>query len=108
MIWNYNFYTNNVKTIRDNFKKSSLTPEFKTRKQLIKHPLDYFTEVTDDDIMTIVMELANKQSVLNAIPCSLFKQLHPVLLPSLNVIINDSLRGFFPYSNQNGYSYPCI
>jgi len=42
------------------------------------------------------MDLANKQSVLDAIPCTLFKQLLPVLLPSLNAILNDSLRGFFP------------
>ena len=41
------------------------------------------------------MELANKQSVLDAIPCSLFKQLLPVLLSSLNVIMNDSLREVF-------------
>ena len=43
------------------------------------------------------MNLANKQSVLDAIPCTIFKQLLPVLLPSLNAILNDSLRaGSFP------------
>ena len=61
----------NIGTI---FIKPSLTPEFKTRKQLIKQPLEYFTEVTDDDIVKIVMSLANSLSVLNAISCSLFKQ----------------------------------
>ena len=35
--------------------------------------------------------------MLDAIPCLLCQQLPPVLLPSLNVIINDSLRGgFYP------------
>ena len=56
-----------------------------------------FTEVSNDDIIKIVMDLANKQSVLDAIPCSLFKELLPVLLPSLNAVLNDSLReGVFP------------
>ena len=36
-------------------------------KQLIKPPLDYFTEVSDADIIRIVMELANKQAVLDTI-----------------------------------------
>ena len=82
------FYTNKFKIIRENFKKSSLTSKFNTRKQLIKHPLDYLTEVTDENITKIVIKLANKQSVFDAIPCSLFKQLLPMLLPSLNIIIN--------------------
>ena len=42
------------------------------------------------------MDLASKQSVLDAIPCKLFKQLLPILLPSLNAKLNDALReGFF-------------
>ena len=41
------------------------------------------------------MKLANEQSVLDAIPCSLFKQLFPVLLSSLNIIINDLSRRVF-------------
>ena len=44
------FYTNKVNNIKDIFKKTSLTPEFKIRKHLVKHPLKCFTEVTDDDI----------------------------------------------------------
>ena len=94
-------YTNKVTNIRDNFKKSSKTTDFKIRKQLIKYPLEHFTEVTNDDIIKIVMDLANKQSVLDAIPCSLFKELLPVLLPSLNAVLNDSLReGFFLQSSN--------
>ena len=43
------------------------------------------------------MDLANKQSVHDAIPCTPFKQLLPLLTPSLIAILNDSLReGFFP------------
>ena len=75
-------YTNKVKNRTNNFKRSSTTLEFKTRKQLIKHPLEHFTEVTDDDMIKIAMDLANKQSVLDARPFSFFKQLLPVLLPS--------------------------
>ena len=45
------FYTNKVKSTRESFKKSSLTPECQTMKQLIKHALEYFTEVIDDDII---------------------------------------------------------
>ena len=63
--------------MRDNFKKSSLTPEFKARKQVIKNLLEYFTEVTDDDISKIVMELANKQSMLDAIPMLTFQTASP-------------------------------
>ena len=73
-------------------------------KQQIKYPLEYFNEGTDDDIIRIVMDLANKQSMLVAIPCTIFKQ----LLPSLNAILNYSLReGFLPNSYQNGYSHTC-
>ena len=53
------FYINKVKNIKDNFKKSSITTEFKIRKQLIKYPLEHFTEVTNDDIIKRVMDLAN-------------------------------------------------
>ena len=44
------FFTIKVKTIRDDFKRWSLTPEFKTSKELIKYPSDCFTEATDDGI----------------------------------------------------------
>ena len=38
----------------------------------------------------------------------IFKELLPVLLKSLNAILNDSLEeGVFLYSYQNGYSYAC-
>ena len=50
------FYTNKVTIIRDNFKMSSITTDFKIRKQLIKCPLEHFTGVTNDDIITIVMD----------------------------------------------------
>ena len=43
------------------------------------------------------MNLVNKQSVLDDIPCSTLNQFLPVLIPSLNDISDDSLReGFFP------------
>ena len=48
------FYTNKVTNIRDNFKKSSKTTDFKIRKQLIKYPLEHFTEVTNDDIIKVL------------------------------------------------------
>ena len=54
------FYTIKVETTRIIFKNSSLTPEFKTRKQLNKYMLENFTEVTDYDIIKVVIELANK------------------------------------------------
>ena len=38
------------------------------------------------------MDLANKQSLLDAIPCTLFKQLLRVLLPSLNANLKDASR----------------
>ena len=56
----------------NNFEKSSWTPKFMTRKQLIKDPLEYFTEIKDDDIIKIVMKLANKLFGLDAIPGLLF------------------------------------
>ena len=40
------------------------------------------------------MELANEQSVLDAISCTLFKHLLPVFILSLNVIINELREGF--------------
>ena len=54
-----------------------INSRIKDKKQLIKHPLEYFTEVTDDDIIEIVMELANKKSVLDAIPCLFFQTASP-------------------------------
>ena len=56
------------------------------------HPVEHLTVVTDDDIIKIVIDLANKHYVLDTIPCTFFKQLLPVLLPSLNAILNDSLK----------------
>ena len=61
------FYTNKIMNIRDNFKKSPITPEFKIKKQLINQLLEYFTEVTNDDIIKIIMNLTNSLSVLNTL-----------------------------------------
>ena len=36
--------------LSDTFEKSSLIPNFKEMKQLIEHPLDYFTEVLNDNV----------------------------------------------------------
>ena len=65
--------------------------------KLVTNFLDKFSIVTYDSIVKVSRELANKQSALDVIPCKIFKQIIPELMPALYAIINNSLStGQFP------------
>ena len=88
------FYKEKVEKIRTSLS-SPKNNMFKDNSH-ITH-LTKFKPVTEEDILTIITNLENKQSVLDPIPCSLFKLCKTELSPLFHKIINASFQlGFFP------------
>ena len=54
--------------------------------------LSRFTEVTQDEVQKIIMNLATKNCELDPFPTSILKEVLPALLPSITAIMNTSLR----------------
>ena len=51
-----------------------------------------FTEVTQDEVQKIIMNLATKNCELDPFPTSILKEVLPALLPSITNIMNTSLK----------------
>ena len=51
-----------------------------------------FTEVTQDEVQKIIMNLATKNCELDPFPTSILKEVLPALLPSITTIMNTSLK----------------
>ena len=54
-------------------------------------PLE-FTEVTQNEVQKIIMNLATKNCELDPFPTSILKEVLPALLPSITAIMNTSLK----------------
>ena len=54
--------------------------------------LSRFTEVTQDEVQKIIMNLATKNCELDPFPTSILKEVLPALLPSITAIMNTSLK----------------
>ena len=54
--------------------------------------LSEFTEVTQDEVQKIIMNLATKNCELDPFPTSILKEVLPALLPSITAIMNTSLK----------------
>ena len=51
-----------------------------------------FTEVIQDEVQKIIMNLATKNCELGPFPTSILKEVLPALLPSITTIMNTSLK----------------
>ena len=54
--------------------------------------LSEFTEMTQDEVQKIIMNLATKNCELDPFPTSILKEVLPALLPSITAIMNTSLK----------------
>ena len=89
------FYSEKVELIRNSLSNNTSTI-FKDNIN-IKTRMNKFNPVSEDEILNIITKLADKQSVLDPLPCSLFKLCKLELLPLIHKLINSSLElGYFP------------
>ena len=65
------FFKEKIQTIRNNFNNSTNT-SLKISNQFSGNVLSCFEPVSEDEISEIVRSLVNKQSFLDATPCSFF------------------------------------
>ena len=54
--------------------------------------LSRFTEMTQDEVQKIIMNLATKNCELDPFPTSILKEVLPALLPTITSIMNASLK----------------
>ena len=71
--------------------------------------LDYFSPLSEDDVIDLVKSMPNKFCSLDPIPTWLFKECLSELLPIVHYIINESLKtGCFPQSMKHAIIKPTI
>ena len=93
------FFTQKVKLIRETFKNNIKNNLVSYHSNFNVHALTFFKEVNKDELLQVIKSLPNKQTVTDALPCTLFKSVAVQLLPYLLEIINSSFRlGYFSMS----------
>ena len=92
------FYFDKIRQIREEFLLDSNVRDRKVMETVrVDFPLENFEPITYEEIFTITKNLLNKQSMLDVVPCKLFKQVVVELLPTLFRIISNSFKlGVFP------------
>ena len=98
------FFEEKVKSIysniEDEVRKSSIPVEDNNASETSKDvncTLQQFYALSESELKSIILDLPNKSSPLDAIPMWLFKNCLPELLPIVLFIVNESLQsGEFP------------
>ena len=92
------FYYDKIRRIRGEFLLDGDESDIKVMEAVkVDFPLENFEQITYEEIFTITKSLLNKQSMLDVVPCKLFKQVVVELLPTLFRIISNSFQlGVFP------------
>ena len=103
------FYKEKIQNIRKTFQSNFNTVNSPPSTRKVDNPFCFFEPITCEELLKVINELANKQSVSDVLPCHLFKEIAPELIPSLVKIINSSLRlGKFPSALKIGIVTPII
>ena len=91
------FYRDKIEGIRNYLVETNRISLSLPAQKFNGNVFQEFKPVSADEIMKIINSLANKQSFLDILPFTSFKQLFPHLLPFLTKLINSSLNsGIFP------------
>ena len=100
------FYNEKIMNIRNSFN-------FISNNRFIDNdnitPLCQFRKVSAQEVLDIINNLENKQSLLDPIPCELFKTCKIELAPAIQKIINESFEhGYFPDNLKIAILIPII
>ena len=100
------FYKEKIEGIRNNL--GSITPQlFDAPLHIVE--LSEFKPVGEEEVITAMKSLENKQTVMDPIPCKLMKMCQNELLPALLKLINSSFNlGLFPDDLKTAIVTPII
>ena len=89
------FFINKIRDIRDQLNEYPIYDP-RADAKAISMPLSKFSQMSAEDIMSIVRSMASKSCELNVVPTTLFKVILPHIIDTLVKIINASLeQGLF-------------
>ena len=106
-----NYYSQKILSIRNELinKCKHVSSFIKPHRFKVNTTLNKFESTTKEEVESVVKSLINKQSLLDSVPCELFKKILPVTSQHLSNAINYSFQsGKFPSSLKLSIVSPII